>query len=463
MRFKEFNESTIPVRPVEPVYKSHSTRTPPKFPVYTPPEEKKKDEKPKDDSIVNLIAEKKKKRKKKKVVKKAKLARYYYPGFGYYGLVGNDSGDAGGGDGGGESMYEGEVVSLQDKKIAQIVKQYPIIFATGSRTQGVDDVNLIFKDLRTNKIVAHVVGNNYKPIEINGKILGGASYEIRINRQGLTGEGGPISYLARGNPNRDEDVHFIFTLVPSKKKIEKTPGPGGTTKLRPDQSDVVNYMMTSGTYYGYDLIPESNEDWHTFLQKALGGKFMDEDLAVELGYVYRKYDGDLVFLQEPQTADGEKIAIPQDDWERQEIESPYEPRTPNLKYFNLDDIKEEKSDTSVNIADEVKKFAKWACQKLSIQKPPKISLSYNTKEAQSGHHTGKHVQGSDNVWVYVANRNLVDILRTVFHELVHWRQNELGMIKAGDSYPGSPIEAQADMLAGKYIKIYGKDNQKIFQ
>jgi DNA-binding CsgD family transcriptional regulator len=112
---------------------------------------------------------------------------------------------------------------------------------------------------------------------------------------------------------------------------------------------------------------------------------------------------------------------------------------------------------------EVKKFKNWACQRLSIKNPPKITLSYNTKEAQTGHHTGKHIEGSDSVWVYVNNRNLVDILRTVFHELVHWRQSELGMIEHGDSYPGSAIEAMADMLAGKYIKIYGKDNQNIFQ
>jgi hypothetical protein len=37
------------------------------------------------------------------------------------------------------------------------------------------------------------------------------------------------------------------------------------------------------------------------------------------------------------------------------------------------------------------------------------------------------------------------------------------MIKPGASYPGSPIEAEADMLAGKYIKIYGKQNRNIFQ
>lgn len=112
---------------------------------------------------------------------------------------------------------------------------------------------------------------------------------------------------------------------------------------------------------------------------------------------------------------------------------------------------------------EVGKFVNWAVNQLHIKNPPKITLSYDHKEASEGHHTGRHVEGSDSVWVYVKNRNLIDILRTVFHELVHWRQSELGMIRHGDSYPGSPIESMADMLAGKYIKIYGKANKQIFQ
>jgi hypothetical protein len=118
---------------------------------------------------------------------------------------------------------------------------------------------------------------------------------------------------------------------------------------------------------------------------------------------------------------------------------------------------------SKEIASEVEKFKDWACEKLHIKNPPKIELSYDTEEAQQGHHTGRHIIGGDSIWVYAANRNLVDILRTVFHELVHVRQGELNMIGDGDSYPGSAIEAMADMLAGKYIKIYGKANRKVFQ
>ena len=99
---------------------------------------------------------------------------------------------------------------------------------------------------------------------------------------------------------------------------------------------------------------------------------------------------------------------------------------------------------------------------LKVENLPKIQLSYDTKEAQDGHHTGRHELGTDEIWVY-GNRNLVDILRTVFHELVHIRQGEKGMIEPGSSYPGSPIESQADEIAGKYIKIYGEQNHHIFQ
>lgn len=126
-------------------------------------------------------------------------------------------------------------------------------------------------------------------------------------------------------------------------------------------------------------------------------------------------------------------------------------------------LDETDTDSSLDIEDEVNKFAQWTGKKLNLKNIPKIELSNDTQDAQDNHHTGRHVTGGGDIWVYVKNRNLVDILRTVFHELVHVRQDELNMIKPGSSYPGSPIEVMADMLAGKYIKIYGEKNHHIFQ
>jgi hypothetical protein len=116
-----------------------------------------------------------------------------------------------------------------------------------------------------------------------------------------------------------------------------------------------------------------------------------------------------------------------------------------------------------NKAAEVAKAVEWICKKFGIKDIPAIELSMDTDEAQGNHHTGGHVPGSGKIWVYAKNRNLVDLLRTVFHELVHVRQHELDMIKPNSSYPGSPIEAMADMMAGKMIKVYGAANPHIFE
>lgn len=124
---------------------------------------------------------------------------------------------------------------------------------------------------------------------------------------------------------------------------------------------------------------------------------------------------------------------------------------------------DENGKSETNVKEEVDKFVQWASRRLHLKTIPKIELSTDTQEAQDEHHTGAHHNDTNQVWVYIKNRNLVDILRTVFHELVHCRQGELGMIKPGDSYPGSPIEVMADMLAGKYMKIYGEKNHHIFQ
>ena len=112
---------------------------------------------------------------------------------------------------------------------------------------------------------------------------------------------------------------------------------------------------------------------------------------------------------------------------------------------------------------QVNDFVEWCIKILHIKQPyPLITYSKNSEEAQEGHHTGRHTSDGK-IWIYVENRNMVDIFRTIFHELVHHRQDQLNMIGPDDSYPGSPVEAMADMLAGKYIKIYGKDHPEIFQ
>ena len=135
-----------------------------------------------------------------------------------------------------------------------------------------------------------------------------------------------------------------------------------------------------------------------------------------------------------------------------------EKREKQVNYFkHVDESVESEQDVQ-----QINQFIEWSKQTLHVKGEPKFHFSRDTQEAQDEHRTGMH-DSEGNITVYIENRNLVDIFRTIFHELVHQRQDELGMIQDGDSYPGSPIEAMADMLAGKYIKIYGKEHPEIFQ
>jgi hypothetical protein len=66
--------------------------------------------------------------------------------------------------------------------------------------------------------------------------------------------------------------------------------------------------------------------------------------------------------------------------------------------------------------------------------------------------------------VYIKNRAIVDVLRSLAHEMVHHKQNQRGELKdnpkAGND--GSPQENEANAKAGELIRIFGKQNPEIY-
>lgn len=107
-------------------------------------------------------------------------------------------------------------------------------------------------------------------------------------------------------------------------------------------------------------------------------------------------------------------------------------------------------------------FLKFATKKLQLRSDFTIEFSYDTKAAQDEHHTGAYNFKKNHMTVYSAHRNLIDILRTLCHELVHVKQDQLGQLHHHDA-PGSPHEAQADEIAGYLIKLYVKKHHDIIQ
>lgn len=64
--------------------------------------------------------------------------------------------------------------------------------------------------------------------------------------------------------------------------------------------------------------------------------------------------------------------------------------------------------------------------------------------------------------VLAFGRALVDVLRSIAHELVHHKQNEDGELKGKISNVGGPIEDEANAVAGEMIKKYGIDHPEIY-
>ena len=70
---------------------------------------------------------------------------------------------------------------------------------------------------------------------------------------------------------------------------------------------------------------------------------------------------------------------------------------------------------------------------------------------------------NDKIWLYVKNRNMADLLRTLAHELVHRKQDEDGRINNNSGETGSEIENEANAMAGILLRDFGKIDKEIYQ
>jgi hypothetical protein len=98
---------------------------------------------------------------------------------------------------------------------------------------------------------------------------------------------------------------------------------------------------------------------------------------------------------------------------------------------------------------------------LKLTKGYKLVLSYDRSDIIT---TAYYVPSECLIKIYVKDRALVDVLRSIAHELVHHKQNINGELNdlSKDGSDGSPIENEANSLAGEIIRIYGKINSNIY-
>lgn len=106
-------------------------------------------------------------------------------------------------------------------------------------------------------------------------------------------------------------------------------------------------------------------------------------------------------------------------------------------------------------------FIKFTCEFLKLDKPTiKIQFNRNGLVTTAAY-------GNNNVYVYGKDRALVDILRSIAHEMVHMKQDSLGKLKQNthekNNNAGSPIENEANAKAGVIIRKFGEIHPEIYE
>lgn len=136
--------------------------------------------------------------------------------------------------------------------------------------------------------------------------------------------------------------------------------------------------------------------------------------------------------------------------------------TLNLKIQeNVKPNRTKQKDDRLNI---LKEFIKFAANELELKSLPKgLTLSYNTNEAKERGTFGTFEPESSKIWLYVKNRNLADICRTLGHELIHRKQDEDGRIDYKSGKTGSEIENEANAKAGVLLRKFGQQNDNIYE
>jgi hypothetical protein len=111
----------------------------------------------------------------------------------------------------------------------------------------------------------------------------------------------------------------------------------------------------------------------------------------------------------------------------------------------------------------IEDFIDFASSHLKIEELPKMTFISDKSWVLARHSFGEYNNQSRSIVMYIANRNLADVLRTLGHELTHHRQNELGLLYTKSGETGSPVEDEANIVAGILMREFGKRNELIYE
>jgi predicted nucleotidyltransferase len=111
----------------------------------------------------------------------------------------------------------------------------------------------------------------------------------------------------------------------------------------------------------------------------------------------------------------------------------------------------------------LEEFAEYCYDVLEINNKPIIKVITDDTYTNQYNSFGGFSPSENIVYVSVYKRNLADIMRSLCHEIVHSKQNEISVLTQEDGSTGSDIENQANTISGIIMRQYGQLKPEIFK
>jgi hypothetical protein len=107
-------------------------------------------------------------------------------------------------------------------------------------------------------------------------------------------------------------------------------------------------------------------------------------------------------------------------------------------------------------------FMQYVIDRLNIDPVPRILLHKNSQWSESNHSFGRYDPESTTLHVSLADRHIMDVMRTAAHELTHCRQHQTGPMPSNAGNTGSAWENQAHAQAGVIMRDFAAAHPELF-
>ena len=112
--------------------------------------------------------------------------------------------------------------------------------------------------------------------------------------------------------------------------------------------------------------------------------------------------------------------------------------------------------------DAIKRFVSFAKKELDLNSTPKVTIKRDSAYSAENHTFGHFSPDDNSILLQVENRQMLDILRTLAHEMVHYKQNKNNELTPESGEDGSEHENEANAQAGVIMRKYARMHPELF-